>query len=66
MSTYIERDVRDIGELRHVDRFIHLMNILAPRSATLLNKAAFTNCSSLFQGCIGLSFKKDTKVEKRR
>ena len=39
VSTYIERDVRDIGELRHIDRFIHLLNILAPRSATLLNKA---------------------------
>ena len=49
MSTYIERDVRDIGELRHIDRFIHLMNILAPRSATLLNKAELSRTAGIEQ-----------------
>ena len=49
VSTYIERDVRDIGELRHIDRFIHLMNILAPRSATLLNKAELSRTAGIEQ-----------------
>ena len=49
MSTYIERDVRDIGELRHIDRFIHLMNILAPRSATVLNKAELSRTAGIEQ-----------------
>ncbi len=49
VSTYIERDVRDIGELRQVDRFIHLVNILAPRSATLLNKAELSRTAGIEQ-----------------
>ncbi len=49
VSTYIERDVRDIGELRHLDRFIHLVNILAPRSATLLNKAELARTAGVEQ-----------------
>ena len=49
VSTYIERDVRDIGELRHIDRFIHLLNILAPRSATLLNKAELSRTAGIEQ-----------------
>jgi predicted AAA+ superfamily ATPase len=49
VSTYIERDVRDIGELRQIDRFIHLVNILAPRSATLLNKAELSRTAGIEQ-----------------
>lgn len=49
VSTYIERDVRDIGELRQMDRFIHLVNILAPRSATLLNKAELSRTAGVEQ-----------------
>ena len=49
VSTYIERDVRDIGELRHIDRFIHLLYILAPRSATLLNKAELSRTAGIEQ-----------------
>ena len=49
VSTYIERDVRDIGELRHIDRFIHLLNILAPRSATLLYKAELSRTAGIEQ-----------------
>ena len=49
VSTYIERVVRDIGELRHIDRFIHLMNILAPRSATVLNKAELSRTAGIEQ-----------------
>lgn len=39
IRTYIERDIRDIGELRNLDRFIKVYNLLAPRSANLLNKS---------------------------
>lgn len=38
IRTYIERDVRDIGELRDIDKFIRSYNILASRSGNLLNK----------------------------
>ncbi|MCL4428730.1 MAG: ATP-binding protein [Deltaproteobacteria bacterium] len=38
ISTYIERDVRDIGELRNLDKFIKMFNILSSRSANILNK----------------------------
>ncbi len=49
VSTYIERDVRDIGQLRQMDRFIHLVNILASRSATLLNKAELSRTAGIEQ-----------------
>ncbi|MBB5022853.1 ATP-binding protein [Desulfurispira natronophila] len=39
ISTYIERDIRDIGELRDVSSFIRFYNIIAPRSGSLLNKS---------------------------
>lgn len=38
ISTYIERDVRDIGELRNLDKFIKMFNVLSSRSANILNK----------------------------
>jgi hypothetical protein len=38
ISSYIERDVRDIGELRNLDKFIKMFNILSSRSANILNK----------------------------
>ena len=38
ISTYIERDIRDIGELRNLDKFIKMFNILSSRSANILNK----------------------------
>jgi predicted AAA+ superfamily ATPase len=39
IRTYIERDIRDIGELRNLDKFIDMYNILASRSANILNKS---------------------------
>ncbi|HEB63885.1 MAG TPA: ATP-binding protein, partial [Gammaproteobacteria bacterium] len=39
ISTYIERDIRSIGELRDIDNFIRFFNVLAPRSAKILNKS---------------------------
>jgi uncharacterized protein len=39
ISTYIERDIRDIGELRHMDKFIRMFNMLASRSSQVLIKS---------------------------
>ena len=32
ISTYVERDIRDVGELRDISAFIRFYNIIAPRS----------------------------------
>ncbi len=39
ISTYIERDAREIGEIREINNFFKFINVVAPRSATLLHKA---------------------------
>ncbi len=39
ISTYIERDARDMAELRDIDSFFRFVNVLAPRSTGLLNKS---------------------------
>ena len=39
VSTYIERDARDLGEFRDIDSFYRFVNIIAPRSTALLNKS---------------------------
>jgi predicted AAA+ superfamily ATPase len=39
VSTYIERDARDLGDFRDIDSFFRFVNIIAPRSTTLLNKS---------------------------
>jgi len=39
IRTYIERDVRDIGELRNLEKFIGAFNLLATRSANMLNRS---------------------------
>ncbi len=39
IRTYIERDVRDIGELRNLDKFIRMYNMLTSRSGNMLNKS---------------------------
>lgn len=43
ISTYVERDIRDIGELRDITSFIRFFNIIAPRSGSLLNKSDLSN-----------------------
>jgi len=43
IRTYIERDVRDIGELRNLDKFITMYNILTMYSGNVINK---TNIAS--------------------
>lgn len=47
ISTYIERDIRSIGELRDIDNFIRFFNVLAPRSANILNKSNIANETKL-------------------
>lgn len=42
ISTYIERDARDIGDIREINNFFLFMNMVAPRSATLFNKASLS------------------------
>lgn len=39
VSTYIERDARDLGDFRDIDSFYRFINIIAPRSTTLLNRS---------------------------
>lgn len=39
VSTYIERDARDLAELRDIDSFFRFLNLIAPRSTTMLNKS---------------------------
>lgn len=39
VSTYIERDARDLAELRDIDSFFRFLHVIAPRSTTMLNKS---------------------------
>ena len=39
IQTYIQRDVRDLSDLRHIDKFLKMYRLLASRSGNLLNKA---------------------------
>jgi len=43
ISTYIERDARDLADIRDIDNFIKFVNLLATRSATLLNKSSLSS-----------------------
>ena len=52
ISTYIERDIRDIGELRDISSFIRFYNIIAPRSCALLNKSSLANDANLSEATI--------------
>ena len=43
IATYIERDARDLADIRDIDSFIKFVNILATRSGTILNKSSLSN-----------------------
>jgi hypothetical protein len=43
IATYIERDARDLADIRDIDSFIKFVNVLASRSATLLNKSRLSS-----------------------
>ncbi len=47
ISTYVERDIRDVGELRDIAAFIRFYNIIAPRSCGLLNKSDLAATANL-------------------
>ena len=47
ISTYVERDIRDVGELRDISAFIRFYNIIAPRSCGLLNKSSLASDAAL-------------------
>jgi len=47
IATYIERDIRDVGEVRNLPQFIKLFNLLASRSANLLNIKNLANTAAL-------------------
>ena len=47
ISTYVERDIRDVGELRDISAFIRFYNIIAPRSCGLLNKSNLASDAAL-------------------
>ena len=52
ISTYVERDIRDVGELRDISAFIRFFNIIAPRSCSLVNKSDLANDASLSEPTI--------------
>ncbi len=43
IATYIERDARDLADIRDIDSFIKFVGILASRSGTILNKSSLSN-----------------------
>jgi predicted AAA+ superfamily ATPase len=43
VATYIERDARDLADIREIESFIKFVNILASRSGTILNKSSLSN-----------------------
>ncbi len=43
IATYIERDARDLADIRDLDSFIKFVNMLASRSGTILNKSSLSN-----------------------
>jgi len=47
IATYIERDIRDIENIRNTDKFARLIHIIATRSGSMLNKADLSNASDL-------------------
>ncbi|MBU1667298.1 ATP-binding protein [bacterium] len=47
ISTYIERDARELGEIREINNFFKFFNVIAPRTATLLNKSKIAKTVAL-------------------
>lgn len=43
IATYIERDARDLADIRDIDSFIKFVSVLASRSGTILNKSSLSN-----------------------
>ncbi len=47
IQTYIQRDIRDLSDLRHIDKFLKMYRLLASRSGNLLNKADVARDASI-------------------
>ena len=47
ISTYIERDARELGEIREINNFFKFFNVIAPRTATILNKSKIAKATML-------------------
>ncbi|MEA1982887.1 MAG: ATP-binding protein [Campylobacterota bacterium] len=43
IATYIERDARDLADIRDIDSFIKFVNVFASRSGTILNKSSLSS-----------------------
>lgn len=52
ISTYVERDIRDVGELRDISAFIRFFNIIAPRSCGLVNKSNLASDANLSEATV--------------
>lgn len=52
ISTYVERDIRDVGELRDITAFIRFYNIIAPRSCGLVNKSDLATDANLSEATV--------------
>ena len=52
ISTYVERDIRDVGELRDISAFIRFYNIIAPRSCGLVNKSDLASDANLSESTV--------------
>ena len=52
ISTYVERDIRDVGELRDISAFIRFYNIIAPRSCGLINKSNLASDTNLSEATV--------------
>lgn len=52
ISTYVERDIRDVGELRDISAFIRFYNIIAQKSCGLLNKSDLASDANLSEATI--------------
>lgn len=52
ISTYVERDIRDVGELRDISAFIRFYNIIAPRSCGLVNKSDLASDAHLSEATV--------------
>jgi predicted AAA+ superfamily ATPase len=48
----VERDIRDVGELRDISAFIRFYNIIVPRSCGLVNKSNFASAANLSEPTI--------------
>lgn len=52
ISTYVERDIRDVGELRDISAFIRFYNIVSPRSCGLINKSSLASDANLSESTV--------------